>query len=280
MKPIEEFLQAKSDDESACEDGIFTGNVFAAVVDGATSKGALEYDGRAPGRLARDLVLEELARLDASFDPDSSGASVVLQALNESLASWYRRAGVYEEVRVAPELRASVSVAVYCEPMHEVWMVGDCLVRTEYAVYGNEKRIDMLFSEMRAYLIEDMIASGCSEAELLEHDRAREQLIPFLKKQNAFQNQRYASDFSYSVIDGFFDERSPRRIIPIGNEVRELILSSDGYPSLERTLRESEMSLQRLLKEDPLMYRLHRSTKGLSSGNLSFDDRAYLRLSI
>lgn len=280
MHVIEKFLQSKNGDAESCEDGIFAGRNLAAIVDGATSKGTLLYDGKTPGRLARDLVLEAIEDIDSTFDPDRMDSARVIETLNEAIAAWYRASGMYEDAQQNPELRASASLVVYCEPLRELWMVGDCRARTEYSVFGHDKRIDFLFSELRSYVIEDLLASGVTEQSLLEHDRSRELILPFLKMQHGFQNQRYRSDFSYSVLDGYFTELSNRRCIPVARSATELMLGSDGYPELERTLAESEQSLQRMLDEDPLMYRLHRSTKGVTRGNLSFDDRAFLRLAI
>lgn len=280
MNIVEQFLQSKKGDESVCEDGIYTGRYFAAIVDGATSKGTRFYDGKTPGRLARDLILEALARLDADYDPEHLDADTALHTLDGAIRSWYREAGVYEEVRNSAEFRASASVVVYCQPLRELWMVGDCRARTEYTVFGHDKRFDLLLSELRAFVLEYMIATGVTEQALLEHDRARELIMPFLKMQNTFQNQCFHSDFSYSVLDGFFTASSARRCIPVARTASELILGSDGYPILERTLAETETSLKRMLEEDPLMYRLHRSTKGVDRGNRSYDDRAYLRLAI
>lgn len=57
-----------------------------------------------------------------------------------------------------------------------------------------------------------------------------------------------------------------------------IVLASDGYPELQETYQESERILQRTLIHDPLIInRLYRSTKGLTPGNLSYDDRTYIR---
>lgn len=58
------------------------------------------------------------------------------------------------------------------------------------------------------------------------------------------------------------------------------MLASDGYPILKATLQESEESLARHLADDPQNIKEYVATKGLVEGNLSFDDRAYVRLTI
>lgn len=62
--------------------------------------------------------------------------------------------------------------------------------------------------------------------------------------------------------------------VPAGSWVT---LATDGYPVLFETLEESEAALAAALKKDPLCYRENPQTKGLITGNTSFDDRCYLQ---
>ena len=59
----------------------------------------------------------------------------------------------------------------------------------------------------------------------------------------------------------------------------EIIFASDGYPVLLCSLEESEKKLKELIEKDPLMYQTVPMTKGMMNGNISFDDRSYLRFS-
>ena len=69
------------------------------------------------------------------------------------------------------------------------------------------------------------------------------------------------------------------KVFPV-EEAGEVVLSSDGYPRLYGTLAESETLLQEVLEQDPHCFRIYKSTKGLSPGNVSFDDCAYLHIRI
>ena len=93
--------------------------------------------------------------------------------------------------------------------------------------------------------------------------------LPALKAACLEQNAAYA------VIDGFEIPMDKVKIVPSGTEV---ILASDGYPYLAGTLEESEERLQKQLEDDPLCIYSFKATKGLMIGNISFDDRAYVRL--
>jgi len=54
-------------------------------------------------------------------------------------------------------------------------------------------------------------------------------------------------------------------------------MASDGYPFLKRTLADSEKLLQTHLHNDPQNINEYIATKGLVDGNVSFDDRSYIR---
>ena len=58
------------------------------------------------------------------------------------------------------------------------------------------------------------------------------------------------------------------------------MLASDGYPDLKETLAASEERLQEILDDDPLLFRKYKATKGMHEGNVSFDDRAYVKLKV
>ncbi|WP_231954516.1 hypothetical protein [Actinoplanes derwentensis] len=66
----------------------------------------------------------------------------------------------------------------------------------------------------------------------------------------------------------------------VPEDVTELVMASDGYPVIGRTLAESESVLADLLERDPWCVRELAGTKGVLAGQTSFDDRAYLRLRI
>jgi glycerophosphoryl diester phosphodiesterase len=57
----------------------------------------------------------------------------------------------------------------------------------------------------------------------------------------------------------------------------EIVLASDGYPFLCKTLEESEQRLAQQKSEDPLNIGAFKATKAFTKENNSFDDRAYIR---
>ena len=66
-------------------------------------------------------------------------------------------------------------------------------------------------------------------------------------------------------------------IVKASNSV---VLASDGYPTLLPTLKESEKALAHHLIDDSQNIGEFVATKGLVEGNVSFDDRTYIKLKI
>ncbi|MFC7640099.1 hypothetical protein ACFQX6_02915 [Streptosporangium lutulentum] len=58
----------------------------------------------------------------------------------------------------------------------------------------------------------------------------------------------------------------------------EVALASDGYLSAAERLRHAEDELAASLRADPMRIGAHPSTKGLTPGTVSFDDRTYVRV--
>jgi glycerophosphoryl diester phosphodiesterase len=86
--------------------------------------------------------------------------------------------------------------------------------------------------------------------------------------------------FGYPVLDGTSLSGNGIQVRQVASGETQIVLASDGYPVLKPTLADSESYLTTILAEDPLLFRAFRSTKGLSPGNQSFDDRAYIRFRI
>lgn len=114
----------------------------------------------------------------------------------------------------------------------------------------------------------------------MSNDPGRNFIYRFLQQQAILQNNPDKNQpYSFPVFDGFPINMHQVRIFSIGNHT-QIVLSSDGYPCLFPTLRESECYLMNILENDPLCMRQYKSTKGIKKGNCSFDDRAYLKIRI
>ncbi|HEL2109720.1 TPA: hypothetical protein U1W10_000597 [Streptococcus suis] len=264
MKIIEAFIEGKFADTTRCEDGLYIGNHFVAVIDGVTSKGQQLWEGVSSGVWAKNRIIKFLQNVDiADFT-----AETLFQALSTTI--------YMEHVSIEEIPRASV--VLYSDIHHEVWSYGDC----QFKIVGKEavtsvKRIDTLLSTLRSFLIESFLKSGVTVNQLLKNDQSRDALAPYLYKQFQFEN--CSEVFGYPVLNGQMINSS--QIICYSVEPgQELILATDGYPFLRDTLEASEGELLKLITQDPLCYNIFRSTKGMYKNQVSFDDRTYCRIEI
>lgn len=275
MKTIEGRLVSRDGDMKNCEDAVVVTDDFACVMDGTTSKSDRLWDGKKSGVVASMLISEAVSSLPT--DIDSNGA---IQTLTLSIANYYHHRGEYEALKRDPIHRLTASVALYSNYHKEVWLIGDIQAMIDGEIYTNRITLEEILASARALYLEMELLKGKQIGELLEFDTGRQFIKPLLEGQSLYQNSAVDSSYSYSVIDGFPVSDSNIKKIKIKEGTSYLILASDGYPFLKPTLKESEDTLEHLLARDPLCIRIYKATKGLKKGNISYDDRAYLKLEI
>ncbi len=271
MKIIEQFLQGKRQDPKKCEDGMFIGDDFIAVIDGVSSKGAYKWaDGLTSGAHAKNLIIKELSKCQADIDRNS-----LFKRLGKALYDGYMQSGQVSDRN--EYLRACVMV--YSRHYNEIWALGDCQCLINGELFSSPMLVDELMSDLRAFVIESAkITDGLDENSLYTNDIGREAVFPFIRKQYAFEN-RADSPFGFGVLNGFdkCDGFIKAYKVSAGDTV---VMASDGYAKLLPTLDQSEKELADMLESDPLRYKQNRGTKGIEAGNLSFDDRCYIKFEV
>jgi len=272
MKVIEQFIRSKTHRPSDCEDSIFVSDNFAAVIDGVTSKSNREYNRESSGKACSQLLRNALEDL-----PLKSTAYQTVEFLTSRVYRLYKELGIEDQLINLPAERASACIAMYSQYRNEIWMVGDCQCMVDGVHYSNTKSIDSLLSGVRSLYIQTELTGGKPYDDILANDTGREFIMPLLERQSVFQNSLENTEFRYGVIDGYKVPRSEIKVFKLTDPV-QIILATDGYPCLFETLGQSERHLKKILKNDPLCFQQFKATKGLLPGNISFDDRAYLRL--
>ncbi len=259
MKIIESFIQGKQNNPFLCEDALLISSKGVAVIDGATSKTKNLNGSSTPGRQAAQLIsssLEEYMEIEDSFE--------MLCKISSLLPS------------ASANLQPTASIILYQRKYSRIVNYGDCQCILEHNLHKHEKEIDRINSTRRQRILQTCLSMGLSQSFLLRHDIGRWFIMPSLKKQYKYANNT-KSRLGYGVINGQKLDRHFMSIYTV-HEGDEIVLASDGYPELQETYQESERILQRTLIHDPLIInRLYRSTKGLTPGNLSYDDRTYIR---
>jgi hypothetical protein len=271
----EQLLIPKTGNDEECEDAIYIGSSFVAVIDGATSKTERRWDGKTGGRIAAVTLKEAFAQI-----PSDATAREAVDILTGAIKDLYEHYQVLETVQTDPVQRATACFVAVSFARKEVWFVGDCQCLLNQELVLNEKKIDTITANARSMFLEAEIAQGKTIEELLQHDTGRAFILPLLERQMLFQNNPAAGQYWFSIIDGFAVSNEGIRIHPLPADIQTLVLASDGYPSLKGTLEASEKALQEILSDDPLLFRMYKTTKGMSLDTVSFDDRAYVKLSV
>lgn len=266
---------SKTGHDEECEDALYVGPHFVAVIDGATSKTERRWDGQTGGRRGAYTIKSALDQV-----PYDATARQAVDILTSALKNLYEHYDVLQTVQAHPVQRTIASLVAVSLWRKEVWFVGDCqcLLNKEHILHN--KMIDTLASNARSAFLQSEICAGKTVEELLQHDTGRAFILPLLERQMVFQNNPSAGTYWFSVLDGFSVPDEGIIVHGLPADIEALVLASDGYPFLKETLEESEQALQELLLADPLLFRIYKSTKGMKEGNISFDDRTYVRLKI
>jgi glycerophosphoryl diester phosphodiesterase len=273
MRVVEQYIESKTGKSGLCEDGIVVTGDFIAVIDGATNKSGFSFHSKSPGRIAMELIREAVS----AFPPDT-GAADGIDRINRHISAWYESQGILETMIENSEARCTASAVIYSRGKKELWFAGDCQALMNGREIQAQKQVDRIFSDLRALVIYAELAQGKTEEDLLERDTSRERILDLLRLQTKLQNIPGENEFVYYVIDGFkWKTEAGLRIVPVDRPGGEIVLASDGYPRLFPSLKETEEYLARILRDDPLCYKIYRTTKGRYGNNLSFDDRSYIR---
>lgn len=267
---IEQSSISKRADGKECEDGLFISNDFIAVVDGVTPKGKLTWNGHSSGYYAKELVMKGLKNLD----PDVSAADAIIK-LNDCIHDGY--GDKLEEARADSKENLQACVIIYSIAKQQIWNFGDCQCIINCRIYTHEKKVDTIASQMRSLYLELEKLCGKTEDELEKNDSGREFILPILEKESLLANS--PTKYGYDNLNGFDLCLDRLKVYDIC-EGDQIVLASDGYPSLQPTLKSSERLLKETLANDPLCYKTYISTKGFKPENVSFDDRTYIRFTV
>jgi hypothetical protein len=285
MNLIEQHVCSKLGDIKTCEDGLVVTEGYACVVDGATSVSGRRWtrDSVTGGQWAMKVLQKGVKQLRHDLS-----ARQIIDDLTKCIHDAYRVEEVLEIMKKSPEERASASLILYSEHLQQIISVGDCQAAfldkngKIFRWIQSTKYNDDVMSQARCMYLETELARGVPLETLRESpDCGRNFIQPLLKGQRLFQNNPNAPDlYQYWVLDGFYVAEKGICVYDVPRRAKQVILASDGYPQILASLGESEIALQTLLKDDPLMMKQFKSTKGVALGSVSFDDRAYLRIEV
>lgn len=267
---IEQFIMGKKGSLTACEDGLFLGEHYLAVIDGVTSKSERLWNGKTSGFYAKETILDTLAGL-----PGNLTATEAISSLNNALFQQYDFS--VTDYRSCLRDRLGATIALYSIHARQIWVFGDCQCRINGTLFTHETEMERIAADARSVFDHAELLQGRSIRELQETDPGRDFLMPFLLQMQYFSNQ--GGIYGYDVLNGFPIHTDRIRIYAVSSG-DEVVLASDGYPELKGSLAESEAVLKLLKASDPLCIDQFKSIKRFQPGNCGYDDRTYLRFTV
>lgn len=266
MRIIEWFTQSKSGDESSNDDGIFVVDDYVAVIDGATAKTLGKIGGTSSGRFAMLAVKKAFESVVSSAAP-----ATVIRTLNSEMNRQI------EKLSEKPSEPPLASVIYYNDSRKEIVSYGDCMCAINGTEYKQVKKTDTHLALKRAEIIKRELARGVPPEEIRRNDVGRRAIINELKNQAT----TYANnpDGGFPCINGGEPVENYLRVYHVKHgDIVEL--ASDGYPTLCGSLASTEAALHNLLEKDILCINELCSTKCVALGNVSFDDRSYVKFEV
>lgn len=269
VKIIESFIKGKKNNKELCEDGLVITENYISIIDGVTSKGNTLWQNMTSGVYVKKLLINAINNMSPNLNAEDS-----IIYLNTLIKEEYEKSNMYEYVKEHPEERLQANLIVFNISKNEIWMWGDCQALINKKLYHKEKKIDKILSEARSLFVDLELKNGKTVEDIIKNDTGRKYILPLLKQSIVYNNT--IGEYGCNVLDGF--EIMPKSVIKIKvKENDEIVLASDGYPVLKNSLKESEEKLLEILEKDPLLINIYKSTKGLQQGNISYDDRTYIK---
>lgn len=268
-KILEQFILSKVGDMDSCEDRIHISENFIAVFDGVTSKAENIPAGLKPGGIIAQELSSGLHQLESG-----ASCSESLTFLSDIVSSFLR-----ENIELR-EYRPAAAAIIFSIERRELWQVGDCKYAYDGIDFDSDSEIDSHAASVRAAYNRALLISGKNIDDLKSNDEGRSLIMPLLKMQHLFLNRVGEHPFGYSCFNGEEIPGELQVIHKIPKSTKELTLASDGYPKLMSNLAKTEDYLQEILNTDPLCISEHIATKGFKVGQVSFDDRAYVRIGL
>ena len=271
----EQFIQSKTGKLEDCEDLIHISENFIAVIDGFTPKTSRRWNKETGGQAAAKIISRAFNAMPYNYT-----AHHAADMITTMISDFYRDFNAVEIVEADPKQRIAASFAAISLSRKEVWLIGDCQILLGNQKVSNPRVVDQVLSNVRALLLELEILKGVAIEQLRQSDAGREFIMPLLEEQSRFQNNPAAGKYWYPIFDGSLIPADGIIIKPIPDNINRIVLATDGYPVLKDSLKESENVLQDILLKDPLLFKEYKSTKGMLKGNVSFDDRAFIKIKL
>lgn len=268
---VESFCRAATGSPTGGDDRVAVTADFVAVIDGTTSK----TRDRRPNLFSGSSIAESISEKIASLEPNCKPAEAVI-GLCEAIKSerdWHRAHDA-----IPMDETPAASVVILSIGRREIWRIGDCSVGLDGKFSLIRAPHEEIAAATRATYLQFLVYAGANIESLRQDDPGRQLVLPLLRAAATCRNR--PGKLGFGTIDGITDPLPFLEVIPIPDDCRMIVLTSDGYPEPAMTLALSEENLRTRISRDPLMIGPPPTTKGVIPGNESFDDRSYVRVEV
>lgn len=284
MKIIESYLQGKKKDQSLCEDCLIVSDRFYGVVDGGTDKTGIDWGKGQTGGKVLSLIVKNAFESNNDLPVEK-----IKKVINEKFQGLAKK----NDITISDRMNLpDAAAAIYDNKERKIYYIGDCKARFVYITgklseqFIPDLKIDLINSRLRKTIIDMLFELGINPFKN-GRDLGREFITPLLKKQPLLANTDSEGEWfmgipyeaaKFNIINGvdeiiFNEIRVPKR-------VNEIIITSDGFVSVEKSLKLSMKMLNKSIKEDPCRCKKYLSTKGVGKGQVLPDDISYVRISM
>lgn len=179
------------------DDGIYTGENFVAVIDGVSHKSTIKIDGKEI-KIA-NIITEAIKKID------SPSAPVYAKELTFEefviFINMYIKKYLDNMNFPLQERMLEATGAIYSKYYNQIWLVGDCRAIYDKCALEHELKIDKVYEDIRAKVIETLLEAGYTQEQLLENDISKpiiansEDIPQYIKnEQVAKELQEYITD--------------------------------------------------------------------------------------
>jgi hypothetical protein len=196
---------------------------------------------------------------------------------SEALAAATTRVAGLPGMRETPRpQRPCATFAILAVAARQVWRVGDQWIMVDRELLAPPTTEEAQVARIRAGHLREALAAGRSVDGLRAADEGRKAIMPRLE---ALAASRNATDhYGYGAIDGGEVPERYLEVVDLPSTACEVVLATDGYPSVASTVSTTERALGERISRDPLMTEEPPQTKCVEPGANSFDDRTYVRV--
>lgn len=152
------------------DDDIYIGENFAAVIDGVSNKSSVEVNGKKIK--VANIIIEALQKIDRETAPEYAKTLTFKEFvayINMYIRKYCENIGVSLE-----EHSMEATGAIYSKYHNQIWVVGDCVACYDGKIISNDLKIDYVYANLRLDIIRELLQSGYTAEELLQHDISKE----------------------------------------------------------------------------------------------------------